>query len=642
MIASEDQIKKQLLFIPCQTKEHLRLWIKSYLELDYDFNIICDDEERHPPSNSTPLDLLWELYSAAMDGKDPSKTFYLAYAARDSYKTLSCAVFEVLCLFHLRRDIAHLAAVESQASNCKKYVEDFLKKPILREYSTGNNKRNIEVTRYEHKTSGAILSPAEWQALDDKMKDNFREVTHFLRVIVATMSGTNSLHCSMLILDELDLAPPKPVEEAKMIAAPGKERGELPITFMTSTRKFNYGLVQKAIDDADKSGLHIRHWNLIDITSKCPTSRHRPDLPMETVYVSEENLKTYSEEQYVDLSEATQEKLYQAQAYAGCVRNCKLFAMCRGRLATKQTSTSTLLKTVDHVQSVFAKVEVETAKAQLLTWKPSTAGLVYPKFQKDIHMVSAHQMAEKITGDTLPKEITKSDLVQIMRQHGVQFYSGHDYGYSHAFATVTGGVYGATLFIIDAFEIPGLEISDKLNVCDQRIKDLEPIIYADVAYPADIKTFRKHGYKMRDWTKEKNSVKEGIDCVRLKLAPFAGEPQIYLLKDDEGCQLLSKRMSEYHWKIDAAGRITDIPDDSDDDICDALRYLVMNVFPIKKGKLLVGHSQERQAVPAGHLPAQNWMEKVIQDHLHQPDTIDSSDASGVEARGQKGRLVWNM
>lgn len=630
-----DEIKRKLLFVPCESKEHLRVWIKTYLDLDYDFNLVCDDEDRHPPSNSTPLDLLWEIYSAAMDGRDPKKTFYLGYAARDSYKTLSCAILEVLCLFHLRRDVAHLAAIESQAANCTKYVENFLKRPILKDFLTSKNKRTLEVTRYEHKDTGMILSPVEYNSLSEANKAPFKETTHFVKIIVATMSGTNSLHCSMLIFDELDLAPPKPVEEAKMIAAPGKQRGELPIIFMTSTRKFNYGLVQKAIDDADKTNLLIRHWNLIDITQQCPTTRHLPSEPEINIWFSEENLKSYSQEEYDSMPEMEQEKLLKDRGYAGCLKNCKLFAMCRGRLATKQTSRSNLLRTVDHVQATFGRVEVETAKAQLLSWKPSTAGLVYPRFDKAIHMIPASQMAEMITGRH-HGNISKGQLVDIMREHGINFYAGQDYGYSHAFACVTAGVFGSYMFVVDAFEVPGLEIMQKIEMCDQRIKDLEPIVWGDPASPADIKTFRKHGYKMRDWHKEKGSVKEGIDCVRMKLNPFSGEPQLYLLAGDDGCDLLAKRLSEYHWTMDSAGRVTDVPDDMDDDICDAFRYLVMNVFPIKKAKLAaaVGPTSTnpfQQAVQ----PQNGWM----QDYIRSGEGYSPDPAEG---KGRKGRLLWDM
>lgn len=637
---TNEEIKRKLLFVPCETKEHLRMWIKTYLNLDYDFYMICDDETRHPPSNSTPLDLLWEIYSSAMDGRDPDRTFFLAYAARDSYKTLTSAVLEVLCLLHLKRDVAHLAAVESQAYNCQRYVENFLKQPILRDFLTSKNKRTIETTRYEHK-DGTILSPAEFETIDPRAKDEYKEVVNFVQIIVATMSGTNSLHCSMLILDELDLAPPKPVEEAKMITAPGKDRGELPITFMTSTRKFNYGLVQKAIDEANKTGMLIRHWNLIDISSKCPESRHLPTLPKQTVYYSEETLKTYTQPEYESLNEQQQEKLIKSDsAYAGCTKNCSMFAMCRGRLAVKQKSESKLLKTVSHVQNMFKKVDVETAKAQLLTWKPSTSGLVYPRFDRDIHMLTANQMAEMITGEPVKNTLTKNELVQVMKQYGVEFYGGQDYGYSHAFACTVAGVYGINMFVIEAFEIPGLEITQKIEVCDERIKHLDPVIYGDVASISDIKTFKKFGYKMKEWTKDKGSVKEGIDCVRLKLSPRVGEPQLYLLKDDEGCDLLAKRLGEYHWKLDAIGRPSDVPDDTEDDICDAFRYLVMNVFPIKKTRN-VATANEAQNKPV----TQNWMQKVVQDHVqggYLNDDLGIGYEQAVGNRGKRGKLLWDM
>lgn len=557
-----------------------------------------------------------------------------------SHNTLSCAILEVLCLFHLNRDVAHLAAIESQAANCQRYVENFLKQPILRDFLTSKNKRTIEVTKYVH-DDGTILSPAEFTTLDPRVRDQYKEAVNFIQIIVATMSGTNSLHCSMLILDELDLAPPKPVEEAKMIAAPGKDRGELPITFMTSTRKFNYGLVQKAIDEANKTGLLIRHWNLIDISSKCPESRHLPTLPRQTVYFSEDTLKTYTQPEYESLNEQQQEKLIKDdKAYAGCTKNCSMFAMCRGRLATKQKSESKLLKTVSHVQNMFKKVDVETAKAQLLTWKPSTSGLVYPRFDKDVHMITANQMAEMITGEPVKNTLTKNELVQVMRQYGVQFYGGQDYGYSHAFACTVAGVYGINMFVIEAFEIPGLEITQKIEVCDERIKHLDPIIYGDVASISDIKTFKKFGYKMKEWTKDKGSVKEGIDCVRLKLSPRVGEPQLYLLKDDEGCDLLAKRLGEYHWKLDAIGRPSDVPDDTEDDICDAFRYLVMNVFPIKKTRN-VATAQEAQNKPV----TQNWMEKVVQEHVqggYLNDDLGIGYEQAVGNRGKRGKLLWDM
>jgi hypothetical protein len=49
-------------------------------------------------------------------------------------------------------------------------------------------------------------------------------------------------------------------------------------------------------------------------------------------------------------------------------------------------------------------------------------------------------------------------------------------------------------------------------------------------------------------------------------------PEMYFLKDDDGCDLLFSRLSKYHWVLDAAEKPTDVPDEEDDDECDALRY----------------------------------------------------------------------
>ncbi|MDE2425725.1 MAG: hypothetical protein KGO96_07445 [Elusimicrobia bacterium] len=77
-------IKEKLLFTPCQTKEHLKNWVKVFLNID------LPDCTVDPSSNSNPLDLMWEIYSKALEGKDELFTQILAYASRDSRKNCFC------------------------------------------------------------------------------------------------------------------------------------------------------------------------------------------------------------------------------------------------------------------------------------------------------------------------------------------------------------------------------------------------------------------------------------------------------------------------------------------------------------------------------------------------------------------------
>jgi intein/homing endonuclease len=297
-----------------------------------------------------------------------------------SHNTLSASILEVLCMFHLRRDVAHMAAIESQAQKAASYVQKYLNRPYLKEFVGGNNKREITIERYED-AHGRVLTKKEWEELDKDSQLDYDHISHYMKIVVATMSGANSEHCSFLVLDELDLAPEAPVEEAKMIPAPGQVRGELPITFMTSTRKFAFGLVQQEIDKAqqDKDNhLQIRHWNLIDVTQACPPTRHLPNEPKIPIYYSEKTLKSISQEDYALLS-SEEKSQYQAQeGYSGCLRNCSLFAVCRGRLATKQATFPAdakprpMLKPIAHVITQFKAVNAGHAKAQLMCFAPDT------------------------------------------------------------------------------------------------------------------------------------------------------------------------------------------------------------------------------------------------------------------------------
>ncbi len=611
VMPSRDQMLRAAFFVPCTSKEALKRWIKTYLRLDLPDKIVCGDDTRTDPSNSSPMDLIWEIYEKMIDGKDPNFQRILAYAARDSYKTVACSVLESLAMFHARRSVGHLAAIEAQAQKCAEYIGNYLKLPILRDFVSSNNKRTLEVTWYETTDRKQFFTPAEYKQHDnDDMPwlTKLNRKTYYVQILVATMTGTNSLHVPFLVLDELDLAPPKPYKEAMMIPSMGEE-GQLPIVFMTSSRKFSIGLVQKEIDSAKETGLHIRHWNYIDVSAKCPTDRHEPHKPRLPLYYSENTLQTIRKDDYELLDDKAKEDWHLGEGYAGCITNCSLFAVCRGRLATKQTSTSNLLKNLHLVTQQFKTLakDVDIAKAQLMCWKPSSIGLIYPHLNRPTHMKSAQQMAEMISGDQWPETFGKSDLINLLRSVGATFVCGMDFGYTHNFAVVVGAIVGVTLYIIHAFSVSGFELGEKLKLCDTQLKPYHAVIYADPAYPSDIKSFRKAGYIMPSFTKE---VQLGINATRSKIMPTLGaRPEIFFLKDEPGIELLFTRLSRYHWKMDAAELPTDEPDDHEDDECDALRYLCQNQFGKLLGRTPPPPKMMQDTIQ--HNPNAQWMKETI-------------------------------
>lgn len=447
-------------------------------------------------------------------------------------------------------------------------------------------------------------------------------------------------------VDEIDVMTDMRVyNESKMIPTPFA--GKSPITLLTSSRKFSYGIVQKEIDNAENTGTHVRHWNLLDVTQGCPKTRHRPDLPILNVYVNNDTLTTVTEADYKTFSSDQKEKHVPDKAYSGCMSNCKIFAQCRGRLARKPPDpvhkAATMLKPISHVQNSFKKVDLDMAKAQLLCWKPSTTGLIYQYFDREIHMVTPAQMAEMITGEPQNPNLTKPQLVlSLIANGGMRFVAGIDWGFTHNFSCVLAAIDGQRAFIIEVISQAELETGDQIEIVKERIGKFNPKIYADSEDPQAISTFRKKGFKISPVQKGPGSVVAGIGVVRAALRDAAGSPpRLYLLKGDEGCAFLAKQMGIYHWKTDASGRVSDVPDHEASDENDALRYLMMSVFG-KFGKV----SAAKESTPVPTQPqAQNWMQSAIDTALGRDGTGPIVDLTGGSARGgvqKKGNLLWDF
>jgi hypothetical protein len=605
--------ERRFLFEPCHSKEQLRDWVLAYLNID------LPDGRVDPTSNSSPMELLWEVYSAALYG-NVEWSEILAYASRDSYKTLGASILETLAILHLERSVAHMAAIEAQAKNSQKYMKGFFHKPLLRPFITEENERQITITRYFDPRTRLSYCEQELDSLSAQVLSRLETKSNSVKIIICTPQGTNSDHVPFMVVDEVDVVANKDAyHEAKMIPSPWM--GKTPVTLYTSTRKYSIGLVQEEIDkvEAGESDMEIRHWNLLDVTERCPPSRHLPEQPRIPIYVNDSTLKAVAEEQYQRLGAVQQEKFQRFEGYAGCLSNCKLFAVCRGRLP-HQTGTGPLMKTIQHTTMMFRKVTPDKAKAQLLCWKPSKEGMIYPNLDLDTHRKTAAQIAEMITGDEFPESFEKNDLIKFAQERGCEFVSGVDHGYSHNFAVVTGFIDGDRLFIFDVISVAELEIGSKVELLERQIKPWDPTLWCDPADPSARVTFVKHGFRAPKWAKTAGSVLEGIDAVRLKLSPaLGGPPELFILKgeDEHGCDLLFSRLSKYHWVLDAAEKPTDVPDDDDDDECDALRYLVMNRFSAKKLRARSGHmppanvAHQHRVEPGAQYHQQNWMRQKV-------------------------------
>ena len=137
------------------------------------------------------------------------------------------------------------------------------------------------------------------------------------------------------------------------------------------------------------------------------------------MYRNDELLSAVTEEKYTALPRKDQEGYVKDSCYNGCLNNCKLYAPCRGHLATRQTSTSKFLKPLSYVTNQFRVNTTENAISQLLCRKPSAEGLVYPRLDKGKHLITPAQAYERITGEKCANlALTKEQLISLIRGMG--------------------------------------------------------------------------------------------------------------------------------------------------------------------------------------------------------------------------------
>lgn len=673
-LVDEIELRRHYLFRPCESREELKWWLVTFLGLDFPDCIVDDD------SNSTPLDMVWETYSKMWANKDEDFTRVLYYACRDSFKTLGVAAVEVLCILHLNRSVAHMAAISEQATKAQSYVKKAFRRPHLRDFVVGDNQRETKIVRFYNPKTKHSLTVDEYEALSDAHKGEhteiartltqYREREEYIKIVICTMQGANSEHVPLLVIDEVDVVT-NPAAYAEAQNIPSGRDDTLPLTILTSTRKTAFGLVQdeitrseKAVEKGEEVTCHIRHWNINEITRPCPSTRHKcgtehedghcPVEPSVVMYRNDDRLHSISEHNYSQLSPKEQGEHVQEKMFPGCT-SCRLAPTCRTWLATRQKSKSSFLNSIPKVIAKFrAQASLDMAKAQLLCRKPSSSGLIYPRFEVKRHVISPQQAYLKLFGESYqfhdgrnPNTLTKEELLVFVREREVHWYGAMDFGMGHNYVYVHGFKDGDRFFVTNIFTASGLGIDEQVTQVEKYLQD-SPMVYPDMADKQAIRIFRKAGFNMKEWKKGAGTISGGITAVSAQLNPVGSdEPRLFLIHDvdDEPMMdLLIKRIQEYHWKLDAAGKPTSVPEEENDDEMDALRYLVMNVFPMKGAFVGGGAIDTTPAVEASAatiIPSQStgydpndWVRQMVQQHTGQ--AIPSRPRMTVEAPAGSG------
>jgi len=397
----------------------------------------------------------------------------------------------------------------------------------------------------------------------------------------------NSEHVPMLFMDEIDVVQdPRALEEAKMI--PSVYKNYFPLTVYLSTRKYAGGLMEKTLKDTERSGGEVLRWNIIDVTERLTNVEARTNEEKVLRYISRElPLQNLSPEEFAEINEESRDKYKAIEAYAGIAEHPMLSVMHNWLVDRPQGDFGNLYKPIFAVHNNFKQTSPEMGEAQLLCNKPSSSGLVYPRFCSVQNAIGIDEAWEYLSGDKIENK-TLDELVQYMHNLGIEFYGAADWGDTDETAIgVFVKIAGGKAWLIDMTAAPGMEIPE----IKEKLKELTEIYkvqkwFCDSNYPAYIKMLRKtdtvYGKIPAIGVKKgPDSVIDGITAVKAKIVDANNNRHFKVLKTRNNERVFDS-FETYKLKLDGKGNPIDgKPEHGKDgvaDIMDMIRYFHHSMF----------------------------------------------------------------
>ena len=623
--AEQDKLKNELILRPLESAEELQAWIYMFFDIHFPMGVV------HPDSTHGPIDAMWRIYQLMKTGDSQYAPNVAMLASRDSYKTLSAAALEVLCMIHFRIPIAHMAAIKAQSAKAIQYVNGFFRKtrPYL-EYH-GWRKQSDSKTYIEWLTE--------------------KQETVYLNIVTATIAGANSEHVPMLFIDEVDVVQdPRALKEAKMI--PSVYKNYFPLTIYLSTRKFAGGLMEKTLKEVKSAGGEILRWNILDVCERVTHEQAEIDKPKKVRYVSRNlPMEILTEEEWEGIPTETQIKFERIEAYAGIADHPMLPIMHNRLVDRPQTDTGHLYKPLVAVHNNFKTTPPDMGEAQLLCNKPSSTGLVYPRFESDKNILSVSQALSKLMG-------TKTDiknfeyLKDYLKNLGVPIIGGGDWGYTdYTSLVIIALLPGGHAWLLHTFVMPELELHDIVKYGRQLQEDWGvDKWYVDQNYPSYLATLRRSpndkeqpgaGWKIPKFKKE---VSTGITNLQGKVVDSSNVRRFYVIDTPDNQQAI-KAFGEYRWALDGKGEPKEgVPyHDSDgvSDIMDSIRYPAQNRFGKSKRPYATASGEETaksklQATINKSTPSE--AAKTVNNEIMK-NKIQELATSGTGVK-KKGKIFW--
>jgi hypothetical protein len=237
----------------------------------------------------------------------------------------------------------------------------------------------------------------------------------------------NGPHVPLVVVDEIDTVSGEGLRAYKEISGMlDSKRGRKPLRVGISTRKSRYGLMNQAIENAEKQGRHVRRWTAFEFTERCPDSRSGTQ--RQEYYVDQQSFDVRSPSEFEKLGEQRKKEYERYEMYIGCGK-CPLAPICLGD-AKNQVSESPMLKSIDELAQKVLSEGPDWAMSQLMNLKPSVEGIIYKEFDERMHVKTWNQMWLSLTGKEFPGECNHdifvkkcfSDDTEVLTNNGFKLF----------------------------------------------------------------------------------------------------------------------------------------------------------------------------------------------------------------------------
>jgi phage terminase large subunit len=156
------------------------------------------------------------------------------------------------------------------------------------------------------------------------------------------------------------------------------------------------------------------------------------------------------------------------------------------------------------------------------------------------------------------------EMIDVFPTNVDEIVYGVDFGYNNPSVVVKVGVKdGKSIYVHEELYESHLTNQDLINKLKSIVTNRNKIMKCDCEDPARIEELCRAGFNARACMKGKNSVKDGIDNVKML--------KVYVTKSSIN---IEKERRNYKWKTDKDGHVLDEPVKFSDHAMDAIRYAI--------------------------------------------------------------------